>query len=106
MTRRENRTKNLANRARALIQELNHSQLGACPPNPEITGLRLTHKSRFAQLGCTQAEMWAADIEPTQSHQVDGENAEVLPWLSVKEVYHASRYSGSTRLLIGFTRGP
>jgi hypothetical protein len=99
----ENRRRNPANLAGVPTGELNHSQPGSCPLNPEITGLRLTRKSRFAQVGRIHAEMWAA-IELTQSHQVDGEKAAVLLWLSVKEASTRPRYGRSTRLLIGFTQ--
>jgi len=90
MTGGENRTKNPTNSASALIRELNRSQLGSCPLNPEITGLRLTRKSRFAQVGRTQAEMWRLSNRPNRIWWMV-KNAGVLPWLTLKEACYRVR---------------
>jgi len=64
MIGKENRTTILANQAKALRGAESFSTRFA-PLTPVITGLRLTRKSRFAQVGSTQPEIWAAAVEPT-----------------------------------------
>ena len=112
MTGRENRTKNLANRVRAFIRRVEFFSIRIVLAQSGDHGSAIDAQiqirsswilpalsSAGASLArpCSvstsrssnnQTELWAA-IEPTQSHQVDGENAEVVPWLSGKEVRDA-----------------
>jgi len=93
MTARENCTKNLANRGRAPIRgaESFSTRIAFPQPGDHDSAVDAQFQIRSSWPYSTQTVMWAA-IEHTQSHQVDGESAEVFPWRIVKELCHESPY--------------